>query len=154
MEYFRVRNWDRFQHYRKRNPPWIKLYTELLDDYEFACLSDASKLLAFCIFMLAARSSNKIPLDPDWIRNRAALKSMPDLEPLFNHGFIVRCQDASETLAQRKQDAMPETEQRQSRGEQTEEKGNGQMACRESGPKSLKETLRPELRSLGRKAGG
>src|SRR5690606_19747530 len=33
--YLTVKNFERFQHYKDRNPPWIKLYNDLLDDYEF-----------------------------------------------------------------------------------------------------------------------
>jgi DNA-binding NarL/FixJ family response regulator len=32
---YSVKNFERFQHYKDRSPPWIKLYNELLDDYEF-----------------------------------------------------------------------------------------------------------------------
>ena len=35
----RVKNWGRFQHYRNRRPPWIRLYNDLLDDPEFEELS-------------------------------------------------------------------------------------------------------------------
>ena len=35
---FSVKNWDEFQHYKDRNPPWIKLHNHLLDDYEFEML--------------------------------------------------------------------------------------------------------------------
>jgi hypothetical protein len=108
MEFFKVKNWDRFQHYKKRNPPWIKLYTSLLDDYEFGCLQDASKLLALCLLMLAAKTANRLPNDPAWIQKRTGLEQVPDLQPLFDHGFIVLAtckQDASELLAGCKQDS-------------------------------------------------
>lgn len=26
--YIRIVNWDRYQHYKNRRPPWIKLYTD------------------------------------------------------------------------------------------------------------------------------
>ena len=39
--YFSVRNWDEFQHYKDRDPTWIKLYNRLLDDYAFGLLPDA-----------------------------------------------------------------------------------------------------------------
>lgn len=114
---FRVRNWDKFQHYKNRNPPWIKLHTSLLENYEFASLQDASKLLAMCIWLLAARSDNKIPADPDWIKSKCNLKSKPDLSPLFDAGFIewiqelpLPEQDASNVLADGKQSATSETE--------------------------------------------
>lgn len=28
--HFKVRNWEQFQHYKDRNPPWIKLHFALL----------------------------------------------------------------------------------------------------------------------------
>ena len=40
QRYLRVRNFEQFQHYKERNPIWIKLYCSLLDDYEFAQLPD------------------------------------------------------------------------------------------------------------------
>ncbi len=110
-----MRNWERFQHYRDRNPPWIKLHTELLDNYDFSQLSDASKLLALCITVLAARSDNKIPADPAWIMARCSIKTKPDLDALIKANFIERIQplqsseqDASSVLAVCKQSAMPE----------------------------------------------
>lgn len=32
MDYVRVRNLERYQHYKKRNPPWVKLYQSILSD--------------------------------------------------------------------------------------------------------------------------
>jgi hypothetical protein len=40
VRYLRVKNWSEFQHYKDRNPPWIKLHRTLLDhDYEAAILA-------------------------------------------------------------------------------------------------------------------
>jgi hypothetical protein len=38
MRFLQVKNWRSFQHYGKRNPPWIKLHRALLDDYAFCAL--------------------------------------------------------------------------------------------------------------------
>jgi hypothetical protein len=40
MVYFEVRNFQEFQHYSKRNPPWIRLYYRLLHDREFFRLAE------------------------------------------------------------------------------------------------------------------
>lgn len=56
MEYFTVKNWTKHQHYKDRRPPWIKLHITLLDDYEFSCLQDASKLHLIAIWILAGES--------------------------------------------------------------------------------------------------
>ena len=46
---YRVKNWEKFQHYHDRKPTWIKLYRELLDDHEWHKLDgDSSKVLAMC----------------------------------------------------------------------------------------------------------
>lgn len=110
MEYLSVRNWESFQHYKDRNPPWIKLHRSLLNDYEFACLQDASKLHLMLIWLLASQMNNEIPSDPDYLKRALHLAETPDLNELIDKGFLVCSQSASETLAGRKQSAMLETE--------------------------------------------
>ncbi len=68
MKTFSVKNFERFQHYKDRSPPWIKLYNELLDDYSFACLDDAAKFHLIAIWLLASRTDNRIPYDATWGR--------------------------------------------------------------------------------------
>ncbi len=120
MIYFRVKDFEKHQHYKDRNPPWIKLYNDLLDDYEFACLQDASKLHLVMIWLLASRSDNKIPLDERWVSQKINATEKVDLELLLKNGFIEKIQekqelqkteqDDSAALAGRKQSAIPETE--------------------------------------------
>lgn len=126
MQFFKVKNWDEIQHYRDRTPPWIKLYNHLLDDYEFACLQDASKLHLILIWLLASRNSNRLPFNAKWIKQRIGVDSDVDLSALLQSGFIelepsndgvsqLVEQDASKTLARCNQSA--DTEERESRGE-------------------------------------
>ena len=89
MAFFRVKNYDRFQHYKDRSPPWIKLYNELLDDYDFGLLPDASKMHLVAIWLLASRSENKIPLDAKWVAGRINATEAVDLELLADRGFIL-----------------------------------------------------------------
>jgi hypothetical protein len=89
MMTFSVKNYERFQHYKDRNPPWIKLYNELLDDYEFGCLQDASKLHLILIWLLASRSENKLPYDSDWISRRINASEPVDLDGLVQRGFLL-----------------------------------------------------------------
>ena len=107
MIYFSIKNFDKFQHYKDRNPPWIKLHNCLLEDYDFSCLQDASKLHLILIWMLASRMENKIPLDPEWIKIKLNLDKAPDIKLLIDKGFLV-CD--SDVLAGCLQDAIPERE--------------------------------------------
>ena len=59
MEFFRVANWEQYQHYRNRDPAWIKLYARLLDHYQFASLPDTTKWHLVGIFLLASKQGNR-----------------------------------------------------------------------------------------------
>jgi hypothetical protein len=108
MEYFRVTNWDQYQHYKDRDPTWIKLYARLLDDYAFATLPDNGKWHLIGIFLLASKQGNRIPGDPRWVRKKIAARTRVDLKALLAAGFIE--EDASAALAEAEQVAIPEKE--------------------------------------------
>ena len=58
-----VKNFEQYQHYKDRKPPWIKLYNDVLDDYAFEVMPDASKAHLMLIWLLASRTDNRIPND-------------------------------------------------------------------------------------------
>jgi len=107
MQYLRVKNWENFQHYKDRSPPWIKLHRDLLRDYDFACLQDASKLHLILIWLLASQMDNQIPADANFIKNQIGVKGEINFKELIYKGFLI---DDSNALASCKQHAMPETE--------------------------------------------
>ena len=94
MSYFSVKDWKKHQHYKDRNPPWIKLHKDLLHDYEFTCLQDASKLQLMLIWLLASQMDNRIPIDQKWLQNALHLNSKIDLKTLKEQGFIEFDSDA------------------------------------------------------------
>lgn len=100
-----INGWEKYQHYKHRNPIWIKLYTNLLDDPKWECLQDASKLLAVHLWLLAGRCENKMPFNMAWLSRKVPSKfSVEDIKELEKQGFITvlaGCyQDASEMLCQ------------------------------------------------------
>ena len=110
VPYFRVANLDKFQHYKDRDPPWIKLHAAVLEKYEFGCLQDASKAHLMQIWLLASRTGNRMPYDPRWIGNRINATGKVDLDELQAAGFIHLFPDASNPLATRLHVAAPEGE--------------------------------------------
>lgn len=94
--HIRVADWERAQHYKHRNPPWIKLHNEILDSYEVAALPDASKWHLIGIYLLASRCNNYIPDDPAWIGQRIGARSPVDLDALIKTGKIQRMEDEPE----------------------------------------------------------
>jgi uncharacterized phage protein (TIGR02220 family) len=107
---FRIKNWKKHQHYKGRRPPWIKLHAALLDDYEFECLQDDSKLHLIAIWLLASRSRDYhldgdplLPEDEPYLTKKAGLKKKISLTPLFSSGFLMRYRVDSTLIAGCKQ---------------------------------------------------
>jgi hypothetical protein len=147
MKTFSVKNLERFQHYKDRAPPWIKLYNELLDDYHFGLLPDASKMHLIAIWLLASRSENKIPYDATWVGRRINANSKVDLDLLVDSGFIVVNQevrivgqDASNALAPCKQNACPE---REGETEKRRDREEGEKSAAAPRAKDRKKPKRP-----------
>lgn len=109
-----VKNWREFQHYKERNPIWIKLHRKLLDDFEYHRLPLASRALAPMLWLLASESQDgSIEYDVEKIAFRlhttsAEIKTA--ITPLISSSFFMLEQDASDALAGCKQHACPETE--------------------------------------------
>lgn len=100
-----IRNWERFQHYKDRRPPWVKFYVELLDDYELSRAPVATRLLANLLLLVAAKTNNRIPNDAKWLASQVLMDENDVLEGVANlvdMRYLV--------LARRKQSAKPETE--------------------------------------------
>lgn len=125
LDLIRIVGWNRYQHYKNRNPPWIKLHRELLTSHTWVGCDDASRVLAIAIMLLAAQTDNKIPADPKYLQRVAYLNKPPNLKPLLDSQFIEYIGGASEMLAYASdlQATCASTEKRQSRGEsEAEEK--------------------------------
>lgn len=63
-QYVRVKNWKTWQHYKDREPPWVKLHARLLTDDGFGGLSEADQWQLVRIWLVAANAS-KYTLDGD-----------------------------------------------------------------------------------------
>ena len=105
------KNWAVFQHYKNRQPPWIKLHRDLLNNRDFITLPVASKALAPLLWLLASEHEDGVfdaSTDELSFRLRMTEKEIESgLKPLIQKGFFL---DASTMLAPRLQDATPETE--------------------------------------------
>ena len=104
IEYLQVKDYERFQHYKDRDPPWIKLYVRILEDYAFGTLPDIQKAHLMLIWVLASKMDNKIPKDELFVRGRICATSPVDLDALVAAGFL---QPWSPTASQGKRVEWP-----------------------------------------------
>jgi hypothetical protein len=56
-----VKNWAKFQHFKDRRPPWVKLYRDILDDIEWHKLDGDSAKMLINIWLIASEYSGEVP---------------------------------------------------------------------------------------------
>jgi hypothetical protein len=103
------KNWEKFQHYKHRSPPWIKLHRDILDDFDWWSLPIASRAIAPCLWLLAScEEDGEFDATPEKLafRFRMTEKEIQlAIKPLIEKGYFV---SASDTLAECYQDATSE----------------------------------------------
>jgi hypothetical protein len=57
---FRARNWDSFQSYKDRNPPWIRLHKRLIDDINFQKMNADARALLPMIWLLISEDADPV----------------------------------------------------------------------------------------------
>lgn len=117
---YSIASWDKYQHYKDRNPPWIKLHVRLLNDKAFMALADASKGLLMLLWVLASEDNGCFPEDLGDVafRLRRECLTRKDLKPLVDSGFIIPPKEqtlarASNCSSETETEAETETEKRQ-----------------------------------------
>jgi len=85
----KIKNWERFQHFKDRKPPWIKLYRDLLDDKNwFELDSDAAKLLVM-LWLIASENAGELPPIPELaFRLRISERSIKSNVSKLTHWLI------------------------------------------------------------------
>ncbi len=98
--YIHVERWDEFQHYKNRDPLWIKSYTRLLYDRRYIGLSFRMRGLLHGIWLLYAASGRDLGASPAQIGRMLGDTTvrMRDLVSLSDAGFITI--SASKVLSQ------------------------------------------------------
>ena len=103
-EYFSVKNFESYQRYKDRLPPWIKLHYALLEDAAWMLLDEVQQCRYMKLLLVASRCDNRILNDQTYLKNMLRVHSDIDLTPLFHSGFLVtfgakKCRDRGPKLA-------------------------------------------------------
>ena len=94
MKYVRVRNLGKWQAFRSRRPPWVKLWRSLLDDPDFAMLTDVQRWHFCGLLLVAADQGNVILAHPRLLGRQACCDGDMDLDALVAAGFVEVMDDA------------------------------------------------------------
>jgi hypothetical protein len=107
----RVKNWSKFQHFKDRRPPWIKLYKNLLDDPDWHALDgDTAKALVM-VWLVASEDEaqqGNLP-DPRRLAFRLRTTESKIINALEKMSHWLE-QDDITAISPRYQDDAPETE--------------------------------------------
>jgi hypothetical protein len=126
-----IQNWERFQHYKDRSAPWVKLHREMLSSESWVLGNDASRVVQIASMMLAPRYNNRIPFNFDLLKTVMALKCTrsefeASVQHLVTYEFlsIQRVNGVEKTMEQDASSALAKcsSEERESREEREGEK--------------------------------
>jgi len=57
----KIKNWAKFQHFKDRRPPWVKLYRDILDDLEWHELDPLAAKVLVMLWLIASEDEGRIP---------------------------------------------------------------------------------------------
>jgi hypothetical protein len=104
----KIKNWSKFQHFKDRKPPWVKLYRELLDDIEWHLLDPKAAKVLTMLWLIASEDDGYLP-DTKTLAFRLRLSETETKLAIskLNHWLI---QDAIDLISERYQSDSLETE--------------------------------------------
>jgi hypothetical protein len=104
----RIKNWKKFQHFKDRKPPWVKLYRDLLDDLEWHELDPKAAKVLVMLWLIASEDEGNIPINKQLaFRLRLSEKETEVCIIKLSHWLE---HDDTDTISTRYQDDAPETE--------------------------------------------
>jgi hypothetical protein len=104
----RIKGWNKFQHFKDRKPPWVKLYRDILDDMEWFELDPAAAKILVMLWLIASESDGELPDNKTLaFRLRCTTSHVSDAISKLSHWLE---QDDISVISERYQDDPLETE--------------------------------------------
>jgi hypothetical protein len=111
MQYFRVKNYEKFQHFKDRTPPWIKLYRDILDDPDWHELDGDTAKTLIGLWLIASEDETHQGALPSVRKMAFRLRTTEDkLQKALSKLSHWLVRDDITLISDRYQDDAPETE--------------------------------------------
>jgi hypothetical protein len=104
----RIKNWTKFQHFKDRRPPWVKLYRDILDDLEWHELDPLAAKVLVMLWLIASENDGHIP-DNKTLAFRLRLTELKTKEIIIKLSHWLEQDDIS-TISEQYQSDRPERE--------------------------------------------
>lgn len=118
---YKIKNWNKFQHFKDRRPPWIKLYRDLLDDREWFELDPLSSKHLVNFWLLASENDGELPSIND-LAFRLRLKNHVVIEILMTLSHWIEQTDITLISPQYQSDPLEREREREKEKEKEKEK--------------------------------
>jgi hypothetical protein len=129
---WRIKNWSKFQHFKDRRPPWVKLYRDLLDDIEWHQLEPRAAKALVMLWLIASENDGELPaVGTLAFRLRTSDRDVLELLSKLSHWLI---QDDIKPSSDGYRGDTPEEEKRQRR-EETDRRARDFKAFYDAYPK-------------------
>jgi len=115
----RIKNWNKFQHFKDRKPIWIKLYRDLLDDLNWHELDGKSAKALVMIWLIASEDCGQLP-DTKSLAFRLRM-SEKDTKDIVTRLSAWLEQDDINGISEGYQDDMPEKRREETEKEKEKE---------------------------------
>lgn len=99
--YLAIRRFRKFQHYKDRGVPWIKLYGSTLTDAQFIQMPEAAQAQLMKLWSLTSLMGYPLPNNPRLLAGKIGTTGKFFLPLLIELGFLTPCDtlDGCETIA-------------------------------------------------------
>ena len=114
----RIKNWTKFQHFKDRRPPWVKLYRDILDDLEWHELDPLAAKVLVMLWLIASENDGRIP-DTKTLAFRLRLTEVKTKEIVIKLSHWLE-QDDINPISNGYQHDLPETETETERETETD----------------------------------
>jgi hypothetical protein len=122
----RIKNWSKFQHFKDRRPPWVKLYRDILDDIEWHELDPLAAKVLVMLWLIASEDEGRIP-DSKTLAFRLRISEVKTKEIIIKLSHWLEHNDI-ELISSGYQVDLPETETETEREKETKKKATV-VAC-------------------------
>lgn len=102
-----IKGWEEYQHYKDRDPPWVKLHRKMLTSVTWMHGTNLTRIIQIASILLAPRYKNQIPCDPETLRRAGGIDGtdreiLDGIAYLVEHDFL----DIQEVAETAKRDAF------------------------------------------------
>jgi hypothetical protein len=124
----KIKNWSKFQHFKDRKPPWVKLYRDVLDDLDWHELDPlASKVLVMC-WLIASEDEGRLP-NAKTLAFRLRMSEKQTLDCLNKLSHWLEQDDINVISSQYQLDSLETERETEAEAETKKEKKATAVAC-------------------------